>query len=227
MEHVSINKLLEGYPLETLSEVDEGIMTHAITQFKGGEKRAEAQRKLVLASMRDAFFYARKCARARLPDEELVSLCYAALVRAAARVNPGKGRFFAYAKPYIRGAVCRAWRSLDVVRNGGNAESLDANPSPNTDDGDDYDNNAGRLDSVDPEFERIDLAEKWAIVEPLLKKLSPSERVVLSLRYQRGLNFREIGDKLKVTRSATQGTHARALRKLRNALLRQHKLYSL
>jgi RNA polymerase sigma factor (sigma-70 family) len=225
MEHVSINKLLEGYPRETLPEEDEAKLTRVIVQFKGGEKRAEAQQKLVLASLRDAFFYARKCARARLPDEEIVSLCYAALVRAAARVNPGKGRFFAYAKPYIRGAVCRAWRSLDVVRNGGNAESLDTNPD--ADDGDEYDNNKERVDPVDPEFGLIDLTEKWAIVEPLLKKLSPSERTVLNLRYQQGLNFREIGDKLKVTRSATQGTHARALRKLRNALLRQHKLYDL
>ena len=218
MEQVSISHLLAGLPTEPLTEDGEAALTSTIRKFKAGAKREEALEALILGNMRDAFFYSRRCAYGKLPDEEIFSICFAALSRAAVRFDPKQGRFFAYCKPYLRGSVCRAWKSKDAVRNGGRTESLDIVPG---EEGEPMPEET----SVDPEFDRIDLNEKWDLVRPLLGKLSEAERRVLELHYNGGMNFREIGALLGVTRSATQGTHMRALRKIRNALLRNRRLY--
>lgn len=223
MEHLSVNKLLEGLPPGGINEENELTFTKVLAKFKGGERFTAALEGLVLGHMRDAFFYARQCCHGRLADDEIYSLCYSALDRAARRHHHTRGRFFAYAKPYIRGAIYRKWRSMDAVKGGGRTESIDEG-----------DPNAGEVelepidntDSVaEPEFDRMALHERMELVKPLLKKLSSSEKRVIELCYNGGLNFREVADLMGVTRSAIQGTHARALRKIRNFLLSMHRLY--
>jgi RNA polymerase sigma factor (sigma-70 family) len=218
MEQVSISNLLAGLPTEPLTEAGEASLTATVRKFKAGAKREAALETLILGNMRDAFFYSRRCAYNKLPDDEVFSICYAALSRAAVRFDPKQGRFFAYCKPYLRGSICRAWRSKDAVRNGGRTESLDHTPDVD-------DEPLAEENAIDPEFGRIDINEKWELVKPLLTKLSEAERRVLELHYNGGMNFQEIGELLGVTRSATQGTHKRALRKVRNSLLRNRKLY--
>lgn len=212
----AIDRLLRDFPNEEMPPEKETAHVATIARYKAGKQREAAVEALVLGHMRDAFFYARKCAYSRIDDDELISLCYSALTRAAERVKPNLARFFAYAKPYIRGAICRTWKSKDTVKNAWGAESLDVDAE-----NEDQKNEP----SQEAEFGLIDLHEKWDLVKPLLSKLSKQECLVLSLFYEGGFNFREIGDMLKVTRSATQGTHTRALKKLRNALLRQKRLY--
>jgi RNA polymerase sigma factor (sigma-70 family) len=212
----AIDRLLRDFPNEEIPEAVETAHVATIARYKAGKQREAAVEALVLGHLRDAFFYARKCAYSRIDDDELVSLCYSALTRAAERVKPNLARFFAYAKPYIRGAICRTWKSKDTVRGAWGAESLDV----------DLENEDSKNEpSQEAEFALIDLREKWELVKPLMSKLSKREQMVLQLFYEGGFNFRQIGDMLGVTRSATQGTHTRALRKIRNALMRQRRLY--
>lgn len=223
MEHLSVNKLLEGLPRGGLGEEAEQVFTKILAKYKGGAARDKALSQLVLSHMRDAFFYARRCCNGKLADDEIFSLCYSALERAAHRHHYSRGRFFAYAKPYLRGAIYRKWKTMDAVRGAGRTESLDAMDCAENDADIDPINSEDTI--ADPEFELVDLREKWELVKPLMARLSASERRVLELHYSGGMNFREVADLMGVTRSATQGTHSRALRKIRNALLRKGRLY--
>lgn len=90
-------------------------------------------------------------------------------------------------------------------------------------------NNPIEEDFVDPEFDAIALRERWALVKPIIDScLNERERTVLYLAYESGFTFEKIASMMvpKVVREAIRMTHERALRKIRNALLRSKKLYS-
>jgi len=195
--------------------------------------------QLVLGSMREAILYAGRCARGRIEPGELFSLCYCALSKAAPRFRPGGIRFFAYAKQDIRGEIARYWKSLDVVKHASEHESEHLPTiirKTLTDGSEEGENETTQVDvepiepqHVEPEFDMMNIRERWAIVSPLLHKhLNERERMVLSLVYESGFNFEQIADMVvpAVSRSAIQNTHGRALRKLRNALMRTKKLYT-
>lgn len=219
----STEQLLTGLPTEKLSPEQENdcATLHDLE-------------RLILHNMREGFFYARHVCRGRLPEDEVYSLVYAALAHAAKNYRPGTKisiRFFAYAKPYIRGGICRAWRAKDVVKNSKGEESIeaDANPASESDielSGDE--NQKWEVDqSVEPEFDSIHISEQFELLKPLVQTvLSDQERMVIELKYFGHYNFEEIGRQLGVTRSAIQNCHARALRKLRGAITRQSKLFN-
>lgn len=137
---------------------------------------------LVLHSMREAFYYAKRCCRGGLLDDEIYSACYDALCKAAKNFKPDKIRFFAYAKPYVRGALSTAWRGKDIVKGTKNAMELTECPVDSEDILEKYEGAEG-LTSIlsvpkkmkytaptcDPEIESIQLREEWRLVEPLIK----------------------------------------------------------
>jgi len=204
------------------------------------KESAATVEELVLGSMREAILYAGRCARGRIEPGELFSLCYCALSKAAPRFRPGGIRFFAYAKQDIRGEIARYWKSLDVVKHASEHESDECPVAVIrknfTDGAEECETELHEVDvepiepqHVEPEFEMINIRERWAIVAPLLHKcLNERERMVLSLVYESGFNFEQIADMVvpAVSRSAIQNTHGRALRKIRNALMRTKKLYT-
>lgn len=207
---------------ERLNEAQEQLLARTIVK----NSSVTARNMLVMHAMREAFFYARRCCRKQLQEDEVFSLVYDALCRAAKNFKPGKLRFFAYAKVYVRGAICREWKSKDVVKNSSSHETLiveDFDPV----DGEEIQPKRGiaTLNFTEPEFDDIHFRELWARVRPLLKRLSPRERKVVRMRYNLGLNYREIGDRLGVSRSATQMTHTKAMRKLRCALSGNSELF--
>lgn len=195
--------------------------------------------------MREAFFYVRQVCRGRIEDGEIYSFCYKALCECARNFEPDWQRFFAYSKPNLRGNVSRYWKSLDTVKNSSmhetEVEAVEACspiseddsswdvPQADADSGglQKYTNLALEPDYVEPDFARIELRERLAMLKPIIeKKLNEQERMVIDLTYTGGYNFETIGKMLSpaVTRSAVQQTHARALKKLRNELARQKKL---
>jgi len=195
-----------------------------------------ALNELVLGSLKEAFAYAKRCVRAGLPDDEIYSLAYAALQSAAKNYDPKKGRFFAYSKVYIRGEISRAWKAKDVVRNSSLHE--DGNPPfpPMKNQPDDYE----KIDyvepddevvpwqggSVEPEFDVINTNEQWKLIQPIIEnKLSSRERMVVELKYSSGFGFPKIGSLLGITRQAVESVHSRALRKVRNELMRRKKYF--
>lgn len=221
--------LLRGLPKKQLTLQEE--QTLAVTIQKSRKKDAETINELALHTMREAFYYALACAR-KLTPEEVFSLCYIALRASARNFKPGRVRFFAYSKPYVRGEVCRAFESLRIVRNGttqalgpeyaGGFEIEDCNPTE-CQTRVQFDS---RLVVAEADTEGVMAREEWQLILPILQtKLSEKERMVLELRYQSGFNFRQIGDLLSVSRSDTQATHERAINKVRCALKGKRSLF--
>lgn len=209
----------------------------------------EARNELCLHAMHEAVPYARKVCRSALPDGEIFSLCWGGLMKAAkAPFKPGVTRFFAYAKVSVRRAICDEWRSKDVVKNSSVNESEPRYTNQTHHNG--YEDGTFRADGDYPEnlmsaspegnlnhyefdtrqndpdiVDQIDIAERWKIVEPIMReKLSKIEFMTLDLHYRGEMNFQEIADLLKVVREATRLAHIRALKKLRSELRRRKAL---
>lgn len=228
--------LLRGLPKKQLTTEEEDALAIRIQATRRKHEADEdAMNALILHSMREAFFYAMGCAR-NLPPDAVYSLCYAALRLAAPNFSPGRIRFFAYCKPYVRGEICKTFNELKVVRNA-DCQTLSPDVVNSAEEGtsgetywaSDFVRNSfidSKVDVVEPETDAIMGREEWTLIVPILQsRLSEKERMVLELRYQSGFNFRQIGDLLKVSRSDTQATHERAINKVRCALKGKRELF--
>jgi RNA polymerase sigma factor (sigma-70 family) len=171
--------------------------------------------KLVMANILEAFVYARRCCREAIPDDALLSYCYTALRKNAKRFRPGfRIRFFAYCKVGLRGEITNYWRTLELVRHVPTSEVI--SDEIETDE----------KEVVDPDFDVIYNNERWLAMEKVIEfACSKQEQVILSLSYQGELNFQEIGLLLKVSRSAIQAIHARALKNIRDAIVENPGLF--
>lgn len=202
--------LLRGLPTETLPPETE------VSLARAGDE--DSRNALALHNMREAFFYALACAHS-LPPDEVYSLCYKALSAAARNFEPGRtSRFFAFAKPYIRGEIYRTFKRYKVVTK---AETTEIP----VEEEDDQFEAFQKATMVEPDFQTIMAHDEWAGLKPLLAALKEKERMVLQLFYQSGLNFRQIGDLLNVSRSDIQATHANAIKKVRCQVSRKPGLF--
>lgn len=193
---------------------------------------------LALHNMREAFAYAKKCCRGMLSDDEIYSSIYESLCAAAKNFKPNRIRFFAYAKPYIRGGLSLVWKSKDVVKRGKNMAMthIDLYASASTvEHHEDADGLTGILHreknppippSTEPDIESVQLREEYALIQPLMKSmLTDKEQTVIAFRYKSGMTFERIGKLLDTSRADIQLTHARALKKLRSGA--RSKLYTI
>jgi RNA polymerase sigma factor (sigma-70 family) len=226
-------KLLESLPADVLTREQEFALAATIQKTKD----EDTVNDLVLHTMREGFLYAKKVCRSKIEDDELFSLCYIALRRNAKRFRPGGVRFFAFAKPGMRGALSRYWKTLDTVKNSSLHESEVEDYAPaqvfigSDIEQDDYTSAVcfayrdADEPTVDPDFRSIDIREKLDIVKDIAKrKLSEQERMILDLTYTSGFTFQKIGDLTNTTRSAAQLIHTKALRKIRCELMRTKRL---
>ena len=231
-----MSKILQGLPEEKLTPTEEEYLARWALQTPG---EPEPIHKLTLHNLREALPYATRCCRGALREDEIFSVCYAALMKAAKNFRPGGIRFFAYSKVYVRGELSRTWKTKDVVRSSSLHETEVEPELPRlglrtlTDSAEDEkEKSDGRVDVIEPNFVEpafasIDLKERWSLVAPLIgSALNERERTVVQLYYESGFSFEEIGDLLvpSVSRAAVQSTHCRALKKLRGALIRSKKL---
>lgn len=220
--------LLRGLPTEKLEMEREDALAAA-----GSETDRET---IVLHNMREAFFYARHVCHGKLPEDEIYSAVYGALAHAVRNYRPGTKvgvRFFAYAKPYIRGALCKEWKAKNVVKHADH-ETLSA-PEEQLNDTHDcaWEDRDGMSilskwetqENQEPAFDEIHLREQLEVIRPILKShLSEHERMIIELTYSGQHNFEELSKLLGVTRSAVQNSHTRAIRKVRAALRRKQRL---
>lgn len=198
-----MNTLLAGLPTAVLTEPQE----------RKCAQTARGRTKLVLHTMREAFWYARKCCRAALADDVIYSVCYAALRASAARYKPARGRFFPFCKVNVRGQISREWRRQNVVKHSDQHDSLDVDPKP--------------LDEsvAEPEFGLMEIHERLELVNPILRtKLTRHEQQIIELRYQAGFNFTKIGKFFNLSRQRIELMHREALLKVKRELIRQGKL---
>lgn len=212
-------KILAPFPeIRTLSREEEMRLAKS--------KNEESRNTLILHYMREAFVYARRCCRQQIPEDELLSLCYASLQRAMKNYDSDRTSFFNYARVFLRGDIAQFWRDKDTVRNSSKYEDKDAaynypvrkimgteNPDLEI--------------SVEPETDLIMMKERLQLVLPIVaSKLNDHEKMILDLFYNGGFAFRKIGAMLGVSRSAAQITAARALKKIRKELMRKRRLYN-
>lgn len=200
-----MNNPLDPFPEELTNDA-------ALALFAADDREAVA-----LGFVREAVRYTRKVCRGGLEDGELISVCFAALQQAAKNYDPARGRFFAFAKQYLRGAVAREWSKKDVVKN---------SRADNTE-GSDVAYKTLEASAVElPDFGSIYTREEWELLYPAIqKRLNDVERMVIVLRYKAGFSFEEIGELRGVTRQAIQRTHRGAIQKLHLALThKQEKL---
>lgn len=209
----------------------EKILAARIT--KGDE---EAANELVLRNMREAILYTR-CVSKNVEQGVLMSLCYETLLRNAKRFDASRQRFFAFAKPGLRGALYRNYNKESAHQPPFKPDVVPAPEGKKLNHGDSteerasqreeecYDSQSGQI--VEPDMESIFTRDRWELVKPVIaQKCSEQEQMVLTLTYVSGLNFQEVGDLLGVTRSAVQRTHWRAVKKLRTELGRRKQLFS-
>ena len=156
------NTLPEGIPTAPLLDYQEESLTRSLT-----EKNRE---ELVMHSLCEAIPYLHTVSRGQVEQDELLSISYAALVKAVKNYKPGGLRFFAYAKVYLRGELSRYWRDQDPVKNASLHEDkeTESRPEPPA--------------LQDAPYSEIDLREQWALLKPLLRsRLTDRERMVIEL----------------------------------------------
>lgn len=202
--------------------------TQLAAKIKLGDETALTQ--LVMANMREAFMYAKTVCKSAIEDGEIFSLCYEALCSSARCFVPGRIRFFAYCKVNIRGAIFRFWKKSLTVKNAEWENKPDIKRAIHTDGETEIEfmtaEDSSELEPhTEPEFEKMHTRERWQQIEPLLAKLTEHEQMILTLRYKSGYTFEQIGTLLGVARSAIGSAHFKALKKLRNHLIREKKYF--
>lgn len=230
-----MSKLLENLPaprqLTAESEAD--------CMARGDSGRSD----LVLATLAEAFLYARKCCHGGVPEDEVLSLCYDALQKSVSNYDPSRGRFFAYSKVYVRGELSQFWKGRDIVKHSSQHEDKNiparegfhqpnsfasnyADLSEKFESGsDEWERQFG---TAEMDFEAIRLNELWEIVSPIIEsKLSGHARMIIKLRHTSGFGFQHIADLLGISKCTVHDTHRRALMKIRAELYRKKKLYDI
>lgn len=224
-------------PTEKLTRPQEDELATKIQATKD----EDAMTRLVMCNLREAVTYARRISHGRLADDQLISICYAALQKNARRFKPGWQRFFAYSKAGVRGDIKRHWGTLDVVKNKYTitlyAARMEARANAfsgrlvQDKSGNGYateclsynDLKCSALtmpeESTDADLQPVFTKDRWEQVRPVIDQAcNEREKMIITLAYQSGFNFQEIGKLLGVSRSAIQAAHAGAIRKIRCAL---------
>lgn len=205
------------------------------TKARQGDEDAENQ--LVLHTMREAFRYGKSISRGKFPDDEVFSLCFEALKKAAKKFRPRKGRFFHFAKHYVHGVVCRTWETRDVVKSSSQHETEETTKEASGIDGEQRgliapgyvhpnEDPPEPMESKfhEPAFSEMHTKERWALIEPIIEEvLSDNERMVISLRIKSGFNLQEIADMLSISRACAHSTFIRAIKKIRFKLIRMRR----
>jgi RNA polymerase sigma factor (sigma-70 family) len=222
-----MNSVFDSLPDIKLTSAEESALARDIQTFQ----REDDINALVMANMREAVIYTRKTSNGFLADDELVSICYTALVKNARRFKPDWQRFFAFSKAGLRGDVTSHIRDLDAVKKSKmiSRECLSdeylAQRTPR-DTEDDVCVEALTREVEQPDFDGMVTRERFAKIAPVVRECcTEHEQMMLNLIYLNGYNFREAAELLAVSRAAMQTLHAKALKKIRCALLSKNQLF--
>lgn len=227
-------KLIDQFPKEKLSPQEEARLAKSDPT------------SLVMHSMREALLYTQRVCRDRIPEDARVSICYKKLSACVNRFRPGRIRFLAFAKAGLRGAMKDYWISQTTVRNATEIISTDyldgcrfetpfripeylrrAIPTPSR--GDDEAPPPQRETLTNeiehPDFDKICARDRWAEIKKRVDPhLNSRQRMILSLVYDSGLNYQEIGTLLGFTRSLVHAVHRDTIRQIQDILAKDGRL---
>ncbi len=207
-------------------EIPNTKLTGAEENYLASKGTSGAKSKLILHNINEAKAYAYKCAKGAVPQDELLSLCYDALSKAAKNFKPNRVRFFAYAKVYVRREISAWWVQQDVVK----YASLHETPIGETDhrpaldeDAEDYSREA---EPTSFEFDAVHFRELMGLILPIIKtKLTKMEQMAIDLYYNGSMGFDEIGEILGRTRQRAQSIHQEGLKKIRHELINRKQYF--
>jgi RNA polymerase sigma factor (sigma-70 family) len=169
----------------------------------------EAREELIVRTMFFACSYARHVCRGNLDGEDIFSACYDALASACKNFKPDQQTFLAYAKPYIRGTIFKAWKSKGLIKK---TTTLQL-PSGNSID------DVMSPDAEDFDYEGIHRREVMDMLQPVMEKfLTEQERMVVELHDMGGMSFKDIGSVMDYSRSRAQQIYVKAIDKIRRHL---------
>jgi RNA polymerase sigma factor (sigma-70 family) len=232
----------EMFPPQKMDSVKEQALAEKIQ--KRDTKLEDYCNELALAHMHEALTYSRTVSQGKLADDELVSLCWKSLLGQARAFKPGFGRrFFAYAKPGLRGDLKNFWETQKTVKRSDSVsiDSLEWASRGSTrgsipfsrggfrkgkcgvhegsDSDFDYDLETFTGQIQEPDFEGIFNRDLREVLDPLIESaLTENERMVIRLAYEGGLSFQDIGTMLDTSRSAIQRVASDARKKLKTEL---------
>ena len=206
-----------------MNEIPDKPLTRAQENDLARAGTEDAGNTLVLHAMTEAMLYARQVSKDGLDQNDLFSLCYDALHRAAKRFQPNRIRFFSYAKMDVRHGVYLKYRELAIVKNAQlhEIEGYDALLS-----GEITEHIVHPKVLVSqvamPEYEKIHLKECWQFVKPLVQtRLTGFQQEVVDLYLNGDLTFSQIGKLLGRCRESTRRRYNRAIYTIQTELRKQ------
>jgi len=170
---------------------------------ESSEGNEESRDFLIQNHLLFAAMHARRLAKGRLPEREVISAANLALMKAFKLFNHSHGsRFTSYLKPFIQGEISKLWKTHFKDSQTDAITKDVACPSDNP--------HESIQDDEYAEFLRDMLAECKDV-------LNPHEKEIIKLHYLEGINFADIARTRGVSREAVRASNERALEKLKKA----------
>ena len=179
-------------------------------KMKSGD--GAARERLVKNHLLFAANTARRIARGKLPENEIISAANYAIMKALDRFNPDRGfRFTTFLRFYIISEIATLWRSKNPVDYKSSADfpegPIDVTSKPL------------ETQVEDHPLEAAEHAEYMkAVVLECADSLTAKENDLLKKIYQEGKSLADIARSRGITRSGIQKSHVQILKKLRAAM---------
>lgn len=155
---------------------------------------------------------ARRLARGKLPEEDVISAANFALVKALDGFDPARpNRFSAFLKLFVRGEIARLWSNLNIVCKSDYSDGVPVTSVEMTDD-------VGQEDDAD-EKDHKDFLLKLS--ERAKSVLDSREKEIVNLLFcETPMNQADVARELKISRERIRQIYDIALEKLRKELWR-------
>lgn len=173
---------------------------------------ADAKEKIIRNHLLLVANIARRIARGKLPEDEIISAANFALVKAYEGFDSSyPNRFSAFLKLFVRGEIARLWSNFNIVRKSNFSDGVPVTSVEMTDD-------AGQEDDAEEKDYQEFLLK---LSEQSKSVLDSREREIVDLLYcETPMNQAEVARKLKISRERIRQIYDIALEKLRKELRR-------
>lgn len=171
---------------------------------------ADAKEKIIRNHLLLVANIARRIARGKLPEDEIVSAANFALVKAYEGFDSSfPNRFAAFLKLFVRGEIARLWSNLNIVRKSDFSDEVPVTSVEMTDDVSEEEN----ADEKDHQEFLLKLVEQAKLV------LDPREREIVGLLYcEVPASQADVARQLKLSRERVRQVLDGALHKLQKKL---------
>lgn len=178
---------------------------------------ANAKEKLIRNHLLYVANIARRIARGKLADDDIISAANFALVKAFEAFNPEfPNRFSAFLKLFVRGEIARLWSNLNIVRKSDFHDGVPVTSVEITDD-------AGQEDNAEEKDYQEFLLR---LLEEAKEVLDPREKEIVRLLYcENPASQADVARQLKISRERVRQVFDGALLKLQQrmrVLMNQH-----